>query len=129
MSNDSWDEMIKDNMSDLKISYYTYSFENNKSIYKFDRWSPKPEYTKQQKKRQTKKTLGILIYYKQNEHAKQIVGTNFVVEDSIPNIQWKLTNEHREIAVYNCRKAVIYDDVYVFAFYTDDIIILAVHAL
>jgi hypothetical protein len=27
---------------------------------------------------------------------KQIVGTNFVVEDSIPNIQWKLTNEHRE---------------------------------
>jgi hypothetical protein len=32
MSNDSWDEMIKDNMSDLKISYYTYSFENNKSI-------------------------------------------------------------------------------------------------
>jgi hypothetical protein len=32
---------------------------------------------------------GILIYYKQNEHAKQIVGTNFVVEDSIPNIQWK----------------------------------------
>jgi GLPGLI family protein len=56
---------------------------------------------------------------------KQIVGTNFVVEDSIPNIQWKLTNEHREIAGYNCRKAVgkIYDDVYVFAFYTDDIII------
>jgi GLPGLI family protein len=49
-------------------------------------------------KRQTKKTLGILIYYKQNEHAKQIVGTNFVVEDSIPNIQWKITNEHREIA-------------------------------
>jgi GLPGLI family protein len=49
---------------------------------------------------------------------KQIVGTNFVVEDSIPNIQWKLTNEHREIAGYNCRKAVgkIYDDVYVFAF-------------
>jgi GLPGLI family protein len=61
---------------------------------------------------------GILIYYKQNEHAKQIVGTNFVVEDSIPNIQWKITNEHREIAGYNCRKAVgkIYDDVYVFAF-------------
>jgi hypothetical protein len=32
MSNDSWDEMIKDNMSDLKISYYTYSFENNKNL-------------------------------------------------------------------------------------------------
>jgi GLPGLI family protein len=30
---------------------------------------------------------------------KQIVGTNFVVEDSIPNIQWKITNEHREIGL------------------------------
>jgi len=47
------------------------------------------------------------------------------VEDSIPNIKWKITNEHREIAGYNCRKAVgkMYDEVYVFAFYTDDIII------
>jgi GLPGLI family protein len=53
--------------------------------------------TKQQK-RGRRRRLGILIYYKQNEHAKQIVGTNFVVEDSIPNIQWKITNEHREIA-------------------------------
>lgn len=47
------------------------------------------------------------------------------MEDSIPNIKWKITNEHREIAGYNCRKAVgkMYDEVYVFAFYTDDIII------
>jgi hypothetical protein len=59
MSNDSWDEMIKDNMSDLKISYYTYSFENNKSIYKFDRWSPKPEY--QTTKEADEEVLGILI--------------------------------------------------------------------
>jgi GLPGLI family protein len=45
------------------------------------------------------------------------------VEDSIPNIQWKITNEHREIAGYNCRKAVgkIMDDVY--GIYTDDITI------
>jgi hypothetical protein len=30
MSNDSWDEMIKDNLSDLKISYFTLSFADNK---------------------------------------------------------------------------------------------------
>jgi hypothetical protein len=44
MSNDSWDEMIKDNLSDLKISYFTLSFADNKSIFKFDRWSPKLEF-------------------------------------------------------------------------------------
>ena len=56
---------------------------------------------------------------------KQIVGTNFVISDSIQNIEWKITNENREIAGYNCRKAVgkIMDDVYIFAFYTDEITI------
>ena len=34
MSNDSWDEMMKDNLSDLKISYYNYTFADNKSIFK-----------------------------------------------------------------------------------------------
>ena len=125
MSNDSWDEMIKDNMSDLKISYYTYSFENNKSIYKFDRWSPKTRIPKQQKEADEEDAWYFDFTTNKMNMQKQIVGTNFVVEDSIPNIQWKITNEHREIAGYNCRKAVgkIYDDVYVFAFYTDDIII------
>ena len=40
------------------------------------------------------------------------------------NIDWKLVpNETKEIAGFNCRKAVgkIFDSVYVFAFYTDEI--------
>src|SRR3970282_3026175 len=49
MSNDSWDEMMKDNLSDLKISYFTYTFADNKSVYKFDRWSPKTRIPKNQK--------------------------------------------------------------------------------
>ncbi len=34
MSNDSWDEMMKDNLSDLKISYFNYTFADNKSVFK-----------------------------------------------------------------------------------------------
>jgi GLPGLI family protein len=86
----------------LKISYYTYSFENNKSIYKFDRWSPKPEY--QNNKEADEEDAWYFDLLNKMNMQKQIVGTNFVVEDSIPNIQWKITNEHREIAGYNCRK-------------------------
>ena len=125
MSNDSWDEMMKENLSDLKISYYTYTFEDNKSIYKFDRWSPKTRIPKHEKEADEENTWFFDFTAQKMNLQKQIVGTNFVITDSIPNIEWKITNERREIAGYNCRKAVgkIFDDVYVFAFYTDDITI------
>ena len=125
MSNDSWDEMMKENLSDLKISYFTYTFAENKSIYKFDRWSPKTRIPKHEKDADEENTWYFDFTTRKMNMQKQIVGTNFVIEDSIPNIQWKITNENREIAGYNCRKAVgkIMDDVYVFAFYTDDITI------
>jgi len=40
-------------------------------------------------------------------------------------LQWRLTNENRVIAGFSCRKAVakMFDSVYVFAFYTDEILI------
>jgi GLPGLI family protein len=125
MSNDSWDEMMKDNLSDLKISYFTYTFADNKSIYKFDRWSPKTRIPKHEKDADEENIWHFDFTTRKMSMQKQIVGTNFVIADSIQNIQWKITNEHREIAGYNCRKAVgkIMDDVYVFAFYTDDITI------
>ncbi len=52
-------------------------------------------------------------------------GSSIIVQDSIKNIQWKLSNETRMIAGFNCRKATgkIFDSVYVFAFYTDEILI------
>jgi len=46
------------------------------------------------------------------------------VKDSIRKIKWKLTDEIREIAGYECRRAnaLILDSLYVIAFYTDAII-------
>ena len=125
MSNDSWNEMMKENLSDLKISYYTYTFENNKSVFKFDRWSPKTKIPNYQKEADEENIWFFDFTARKMNMQKQIVGTNFMIADSILNIEWKITNEHREIAGYNCRKAVgkIFNDVYVFAFYTDDITI------
>lgn len=125
MSNDSWDEMMKDNLSDLKISYFNYTFADNKSIFKFDRWSPKTRIPKYLKDADEENSWYFDFNIGMMNMQKQIVGTNFVIIDSIPKIEWKITNENREIAGYNCRKAVgkIMDDVYVFAFYTDDITI------
>src|SRR5258705_3943982 len=38
MGNFSWQEMLKENMPKFKTGYYTFTFANNKSVYKFDHW-------------------------------------------------------------------------------------------
>jgi GLPGLI family protein len=125
MSNDSWDEMMKDNMSDFKIAYYNYTFADNKSIYKFSRWSDKTKIPKWYKDEDEENIYYFDFNTSKLNIQKQIQRTNFIIEDSIPFIKWKITNESREIAGFNCRKAVgkILDSVYVFAFYTDEITI------
>lgn len=54
---------------------------------------------------------------------KSVFEETFLVRDSVRAINWKITNETREIAGYPCRRAnaIIMDSVYVVAFYTDKI--------
>jgi len=125
MGNNRWADMLKDNMPAFKTGYYHYTFADNKSVYKFDHWDPKakmPEFLRRNDEEN--------VWYFDHEKGKfnmmkNVFGSNFNVEDSIPAIEWKLENENRIIAGYYCRKAVgkILDSVYVFAFYTDEIVI------
>ena len=125
MSNNSWDEMMKENLSELKTSFWTYSFIDNKSIFRFNRWSEKTRIPKNLKDQDEENSWYYDFNSKTMSSQKQVVGSNIVINDSIAPIEWKITNENREIAGYNCRKAVgkIFGDVYIFAFYTDDILI------
>ncbi len=52
---------------------------------------------------------------------KKVLDEVYLVKDSIPKITWKITDETRLIAGYECRRAnaLILDSVYVVAFYTD----------
>jgi GLPGLI family protein len=54
---------------------------------------------------------------------KQIYEERFLVKDTMRRIKWKIQDEVRTIADYKCRRAVglMYDSVYVVAFYTEDI--------
>ncbi len=125
MGNDSWAEMMKENLPTFKTGYYTYTFSDNKSVYKFDHWDPSvkiPAYLRSGDEEN--------VWYFDHRIGKfnmqkNVAGTNFNIEDTIPSLEWKLTNENRIIAGFNCRKAVakIFDSVYVFAFYTDEIMI------
>lgn len=124
LGNGNWAEMMKDNLnSDFKTGYYTLSFKNNKSLFRFDHWeanSKVPQFLRQSDEENswyadynTGKTI----------LQKNVAGSNFNIDDSLRAIHWKLSGETRIIAGYNCRKAtgVILDSVYVFAFYTDEI--------
>lgn len=54
---------------------------------------------------------------------KNVYEEIYLVKDSIRKINWKITEEMREIAGYECRRAnaIILDSIYVVAFYTDKI--------
>ncbi|WP_083936530.1 GLPGLI family protein [Arcticibacter svalbardensis] len=56
---------------------------------------------------------------------KKVFEETFIVKDSIRKITWKMTDETREIAGYQCRRAnaVMLDSIYVVAFYTDEILV------
>lgn len=120
-----WEDMMKDKMPDFKTAYYTYTFANNQSIYKFDHWNVKdnlPQFAKQN----AEDNIWFFDFNAQSfSMQKSVYGSNFYVQDSIPEIKWKLSNESRVIAGFNCRKAVgvILDSVYVFAFYSNELMI------
>lgn len=54
---------------------------------------------------------------------KTVYEENYLVKDSTRKINWKITDETREIAGFTCRRAnaLIMDSVYVVAFYTNQI--------
>jgi len=55
---------------------------------------------------------------------KKVYEEDFVLKDKQPEILWKYTNEVREIAGFECKRAngLIMDSIYVVAFYTDEIL-------
>ena len=104
MGNGSWEEMMKDKLPTFKTGYYTFTFADNKSIYKFDRWPEKdkmPEYMRKDDESNT-------WYFDHNTGKmniqKNIFGSAFNIEDSILKLEWRLTNESRNIAGFNSKK-------------------------
>lgn len=57
------------------------------------------------------------------ERYNDIVGQKVIVKDTVKNIKWNITDEYREIAGYNCRRAngITPDSVYVIGYYAIEI--------
>lgn len=56
---------------------------------------------------------------------KKVFEETFLLKDSTRKINWKITDETREVAGYTCRRAnaIVMDSIYVVAFYTDKILV------
>ena len=124
MGDGTWAEMFKDKIPKLSTSYYQLTFDGDKSIYVFDR---KDDKTKSPffNSDAAEEAVWYNDYEKDNFiQQKNIFGNTYLLSDSMLHIDWKMTNESRIIAGFNCRKAtgVLFDSVYVFAFYTDEIL-------
>jgi GLPGLI family protein len=125
MGNNVWDEAMMKNASTFKTAYYTFTFADNKSIFKFDRWAAETKLPEFMRKSDEENIWYMDHNADKINMQKNVFGTNFNIDDSIPKLQWRITTESRNIAGFNCRKAVakMFDSVYVFAFYTDEITI------
>jgi GLPGLI family protein len=130
-----WAEMFKDKIPQFTTSYYHFTFNDDKAVYKFDRLDEKGKLP------WGNNNVEDNLWF--NDYStgtfidqKWVFDNTYLLSDSLMKIDWKLyPNETREIAGFNCRKAVgkIFDSVYVFAFYTDEITIsggpMGIHGL
>lgn len=121
---DSWYEQNKDRYPVSMVQYYEFIGDTSKSLYRPGKetpvdprswWRPVADknvvYTDFQK--------GITIAQ------KPVFEETFLMEDSLLPIKWKLTNDVRTIAGYDCRKAIgiVNDTIAVFAFYADELLV------
>lgn len=118
----SWSELEKKSMPQFKTTYFDLLFTRNKSIYR-----PGRENTDNNKLWEQPAEENVVYSDLDNSKSisqKKVFEQLFLVQDSLRRIKWKITDESRVIAGFNCRRAnaIIMDSIYVVAFYTDEIL-------
>ena len=119
----AWDELQKKTMSKFKTSYFDLVFSHNKTVYQPGRENP-------DNNKLWEDNVGNenVVYAELDSNRsisqKKVFEELYLIQDSTRQIKWKITDENRVIAGFQCRRAnaIIMDSVYVVAFYTDDII-------
>ena len=116
-------EMLK-KMPKQISTHFKMSFNENKSVYFFDKegevkmpfqWSKDPA---------SENIVVKDFKQKQSTSFKEIYDDSYIITDSLKVYKWKIHDEVRNIAGYECRKAttIIHDSVVVVAYYTDRIL-------
>ncbi len=122
-ADDVWNKERMKVIPKFVTDIYELRFNISKSVYKLAKENPDNKYMMWGGK--PSETDGIVtdLQTQTISSQKDIFENTYLIKDSVRNLEWKISDETREIAGFECRKAVtkICDSVYVVAFYTDQI--------
>jgi GLPGLI family protein len=121
MEDEDWFKEYITKMPKFNTTYFDLYFNDTKTLYKPGRemqnprvWGIGPA-----------KENVIVTDLEKNTFTSQkaVFEDTYIIQDSVKNLQWKIGDETRTIAGFECRKAVakICDSVYIVAFFTDEI--------
>jgi GLPGLI family protein len=121
--NNPWDDMVKKNLPKFVTYYFDLSFDNNRSVYKPGR-EPEVQQNKYWGVYDGDNIISTKLDSNKSVTQKNIFGDMYLITDSVRKIEWKIGSEIRDIAGFNCRKAVgkVMDSIIVIAFYTEEIL-------
>jgi GLPGLI family protein len=119
--NEWWKEMMKTFPKIVK-DQFVLTFNETKSVYKLEKENTDNKYMWGSKPNETDNVINDLTNQSVSIQ-REIFENTYLIKDSLRNFEWKITQETREIAGFECKKAVtkICDSVVVVAFYTDQI--------
>lgn len=124
LGDDFWSPEIKKSIPEFHTSYFNLSFTNERSLYE-----PGREVQQKRSPFMGDAPASSNIVFSdftssQGVTFKQVFEEAFLIQDSLKNYKWRITNDTRKIAGFDCRRAttIIMDSVFVVAFYTDEIV-------
>jgi GLPGLI family protein len=124
---DTWSEAMKKNIPKYQIINFELQFTTTASIYKKSKEQPLADPRIRNSFMSNEEDKNVVyknIETQQIISQKQVFEKMLLLKDTLPKINWKITNEFKKIADKNCRKAtaIVLDSIFIIAFYADDII-------
>jgi GLPGLI family protein len=118
---DEWFKEYVSKMPKFHTTYFDLYFDDEQTIYKPGKEVQNPETWGVGPAKEN--VIVTDLNKKMVTSQKAVFENTYLIQDSIRKIEWKITDEARTIAGFECRKAVgkICDSVYVVAFFTDEI--------
>ncbi len=119
--NEWWKEMMK-TFPKLVKDQYELKFNETRSVYKLEKENTDNKYMWGSKPSETDNVINDLSN-QTTTIQREIFENTYLIKDTLRNLEWRITQETREIAGFECKKAVtkICDSVVVVAFYSDQI--------
>ncbi len=119
---DTWKDWVRKTLPQFKVTYFDLQFNNNKTLFKPGRENPDNNKLWEQPPAEDN-----IVYTNLHDSLsisqKNVFEQTFLINDSTRKIKWKITDETRTIAGFDCRRAnaIFMDSIYVVAYYTDEI--------